>query len=128
MLRCLGCRSTWAERRCCQLQPIHVGIQAAMACSEAKYDNLLLPGKVTVGILAGCAAKRCFDEGSLFLEVSCFHLLGLGCSLPIVDVTLPWLWGLCVSLISRASLVENYLCQVQPCQKDLGGEARQKAS
>ena len=52
-----------------------------MACSEAKYNYLLLSGKVTVGILAGCAAKRCFDEGSLFLEVSCFHLLGLGCSL-----------------------------------------------
>ena len=47
-----------------------------MACSEAKYYYLLLSGKVTVGILAGCAAKCCFDEGSLFLEVSIRCLIG----------------------------------------------------
>ena len=49
---------------------MHVGIQAAVSCSETKYYNLLLSGKVAVGIFAGCAAECCFDEGSLFLEVS----------------------------------------------------------
>ena len=34
---------------------MHVGIQAAVSCSEAKYYYLLLSGKVTVGIFAGCA-------------------------------------------------------------------------
>ena len=42
-----------------------------------------------------------------------------------MDVTLPWLRGLCTFLILRAYLVESRLRQFQTCQEGLGGEVRQ---
>ena len=45
-----------------------MGIQSAVSCSESQYDDLLLSGKVAVGIFVGCAAECSFDEGVFFFE------------------------------------------------------------
>ena len=69
MFWCLGFHSTWAEGCCCQLEPVHVGIQSAVSCSESQYDDLLLSGKVAVGIFVGCATECSFDESGFFFKV-----------------------------------------------------------